>query len=180
MASMYGCAHSSIVGFISTMWVSQSPDNSVLDGAPSPITGTSRKGQRNADILLCRGDNPCIVVEVETSVEKYEQKLDSVLTYLRNVDGLEFGLIVMTNLCEGKSKYKHNWEPIKQKISSDAKECSIALVSVEKENIRSKLSKSNLDKLRKRNDYYPWRVKNVDYWVHDRNGVIREGNLWRR
>lgn len=63
---MYGCAHSSIIGFISTEWINLSSKNSILDGAPSPKTGKGRLGQKNADILLCRGDKPIIPVEVET------------------------------------------------------------------------------------------------------------------
>lgn len=178
LRSMFGCAHNSIIGFLSTMWISQSEHNSVLDGAPSPITGTSRTGQKNADILLCKGDKPCIAVEVETSVIRYQDKLKSVQAYLENIRDLDFGLIVMTNLCKGDAKYKHNWNKIKPEIRNREQDNSanIALVSIEKR--KSELDKqSALGKLRGRNDYYPWQIVRIDYWVHDKDGVIREGSL---
>jgi len=178
---MFGCTHNSIIGFFSTMWISQSDHNSVLDGAPSPIIGKSRTGQKNADVLLCKGDKPCIVVEVETSVNKYQDKLKSVQDYLKNISGLEFGLLVMTNLCKGDAKYKHNWDEIKTEIKNIGQENSanIALVSVEKRKVE--LDKNSaLGKLRSRNDYYPWQIVRIDYWVHDNDGVIREGSLMAR
>ena len=90
LQKMYECAHSSIIGFISTEWISLSlKKNSLLDGAPSPITGKGRSGQKNADILLCKGDNPSIPVEVETQVAKYEDNLDSlnvmIVTYAKRI-----------------------------------------------------------------------------------------------
>ena len=178
---MFGCAHNSIIGFFSTMWINQSDHNSILDGAPSPIIGKSRTGQKNADILLCKGDKPCIVVEVETSVNKYQDKLKSVQDYLKNISGLEFGLLVMTNLCKGDAKYKHNWDDIKteKKNIDQDNSANIALVSIEKRKVE--LDKNSaLSKLRRRNDYYPWQIVRIDYWVHDNDGVIREGSLMTR
>jgi hypothetical protein len=178
LRSMFGCAHNSIVGFLSTMWISQSEHNSVLDGAPSPITGRGRTGQKNADILFCKGDKPCIAVEVETTVNRYKDKLKSVQAYLENIHGLEFGLIVMTNLCRGATKYKHNWNGIKTEIRKREQDnaANIALVSIEKR--KSELDKkSALGKLRGRNDYYPWEIARIDYWVHDKDGVTREGSI---
>ena len=52
LRNMYGCAHNSIIGFVSSSWINQSQYNTVLDGAPSPNVGSRRRGQRNADILL--------------------------------------------------------------------------------------------------------------------------------
>jgi len=176
LPSIFGCAHNSIIGFLSTMWIDQSKDNSVLDGAPSPITGGRRVGQKNADILLCKSDKPFIVVEVETNVSKYQDKLKSIQDYLHNsitYAGLEFGLMVVTNLCKGDMKYKHNWNVIKKEVEEG--QDNVALVSIEK--TKALLDESVLGKLRSRNDYYPWQIVNIDYWVHDESGVIREGNL---
>lgn len=135
LQKMYGCAHSSIIGFISTEWINFSRENSIIDGAPSPETGKGRKGQTNADILLCKGDGPFIPVEGETNVSKYHEKLSTLFTYLdnnNNFDGIEFGLLFMTNLCKGDTKYKHNWEEIKQRVIKN-KTNDIALVSIIKE-----------------------------------------------
>jgi hypothetical protein len=78
LSRLYGCAHSSIIGFIATEWISQSEYNSILDGAPSPITvgRGERSGQKHADLILCKAYTPFIVVEVETLVSKYEEKID--------------------------------------------------------------------------------------------------------
>jgi len=177
---MYGCAHSSIIGFISTEWINLSSENSILDGTPSPKTGGGRKGQTNADILLCKGDIPFIPVDVETNVDEYDKKLRSLFTYLNNkddFDGIEFGLLFMTNLCKGDTKYKHNWEGIKREVIKNEKN-NIALVSIIKE--RAQLKKdSPLNVLRKRNDYFPWDIVTVDYWIYSENQT-KEGNLWRK
>jgi hypothetical protein len=177
---IYGCAHSSIIGFISTEWINLSPENSILDGAPSPITGKGRTGQTNADMLLCKGDSPFIPVEVETNVDKYDDKLKSLFAYLNNkddFDDIEFGLLFMTNLCEGDKKYKHNWDKIKDSVSKNGKN-AIALVSIIKERAQLKRD-STLNVLRKRNDYFPWDITTVDYWIYRANRT-KEGNLWRK
>jgi len=177
---MYGSAHSSITGFIATDWINQSNENSILDGAPSPTIGNGRDKQNNADLLLCKRDKPLIVVEVESGVSKYEQKINSILKYLSNrkdFDGLEFGLLIMSNIYNGSNygKYKHNWTPIKNKVK-ESKE-NIVLVSIEKS--KAKLGDSPLDRLRRRNDYYPWDIVNIDYWIHTTSQNI-EGNLWKK
>jgi hypothetical protein len=178
---MYGCAHSSIIGFISTEWLSQSIDkNSILDGAPAPITGNGRTGQKNADILLCQEDKPIIPVEVETKVDKYSDKINSIVAYIDNkidFDGIEFGMLFMTNLCNGKLKYKHNWDFIKQEVLNK-KKYSIALISIIKQNL--KLGKSTLDNLKNRNDYYPWEILAIDYWIIDKYSNVKEGTLWKK
>jgi len=179
LRSIYGGAHSSIIGFLSTMWVGQSKDNSVLDGAPSPITGGRRLGQKNADILLCKNGSPFIVVEVETNVSKYQDKLRSLQAYLQNnmnYAGVEFGMMVMMNFCKADMKYKHNWNVIKREV--EEAQVNIALVSIEK--ARAILDGSVLGKLRSRNDYYPWEIVKIDYWVRDESGAISEGNLLTR
>ena len=176
LRSLYGCAHSSIIGFVSTMWISQSEDHTVLDGAPSPITGGQRLGQKNADVLLCKADRPFIVVEVETNVARYHDKLKSVQAYMQgNVvyTGIELGMMVMTNLCKGAMKYKHNWDEIRGEIANGGN--TIALVSIEK--ARVPLDESVLGRLRSRNDYYPWEIANIEYWVHDSAGATVEGRL---
>lgn len=121
LRNIYGCAHSSIIGFISSEWINQSKLNSVLDGAPSPKIGTGRTGQKNADVLLCRDDKPLVVVEVETGVSKYSEKIDSLWAYLSNSNdfkGMELGILIMTNGYAKSSNmaYKHDWESIKEKV----------------------------------------------------------------
>jgi len=177
---MYGCAHSSIIGFVSTEWISQSEYNSILDGAPSPIIGQGRTGQQNADILLCKGNKPFIVVEVQTEIKKYEEKVDSILSYLHNgkdFSGLEFGLLIMTNCAAGDLKYRHNWDSKEIKSKVDKAKGTIALVSIEKSRIPS--DNSVLGRLRSRNDYYPWEIVNIDCRVHTADRNV-EGNLWNK
>jgi len=181
LQKMYGCAHSSIIGFISTEWINLSEENSILDGPPSPEIGKGRKGQTNADILLFKGDLPFIPVEVETNVSKYDEKLRTLFTYLKNknnfFDGIEFGLLFMTNLCKGDAKYKHNWEEIKQRVIKN-KANDIALVSIIK--VRAPMENhSFLNTLRNRNVYSPWDIVTVDYWIYSTN-QIKDGNLWKK
>lgn len=177
---MYGCAHSSIIGFISTEWINQSENNSILDGAPAPSIGKGRSGQKNADIILCKGDRSFIAVEVETLVEKYSEKVESLSTYLGNIkdfNGIEFGLLFMTNLIKGEMKYKHCWGPIKTKVKE--KNDTIALVSINK--MKVPLHGDALGHLRKRNDYYPWNIVKIDYWVHKKDQPeTAQGNLWKK
>jgi len=181
MKNMYGCAHSSIIGFISSQWLRSSPNRSILDGAPSPKIGEGRRGQRNSDILLCLNDKPVVVVEVETNVKSYENKLETLYEYIKNDNefkGLDIGLLFMNNLCSGERKYKHNWDEIKELVRKNHR--NIVLISIEKE--KSKFLKENtiLNSLRKRNDYYPWDISKIDYWMYTFNNVVKEGNLWMK
>ena len=174
---MYGSSHSSVIGFLSSEWIKKSSDHSVLDGAPSPFVGKGRKGQKNADILLCKGDKPFIVVEVETIVSKYLEKIDSIAAYLentKNYDGIAFGLLVMLNYTNGENKYKHNWHDAKEYAMS--KDIPIAFVSIEKS--KADLGDTVLDQLKKRNEYYPWETSNIDYWIYGSDRKIIEGILW--
>jgi len=176
---MYGSSHSSVIGFLSSEWIKKSSDHSVLDGAPSPFVGKGRKGQKNADILLCKGDKPFIVVEVETIVSKYLEKIDSIAAYLentKNYDGIAFGLLVMLNYTNGENKYKHNWHDAKEYAMS--KDIPIAFVSIEKS--KADLGDTVLDQLKKRNEYYPWETSSIDYWVYGSDRKIIEGNLLKK
>ncbi|MFA5010670.1 MAG: hypothetical protein WC644_01840 [Ignavibacteria bacterium] len=176
---IYGCAHSSIIGFLSYEWISLAKENSVLDGAPSPIIKqeSGRKGQNNSDLLLCKASKPLIPVEVETSVIKYKLKLDSLNKYIDNFADVKFGLLYMSNLVNGNKKYKHNWDSIKS-IITQKRRC-IALVSAEKAQINFE-DKNNWSKLLKRNDYNKWEIVNINYWIHDEKGNIAEGNLYSK
>ena len=177
---IYGCGHSSIIGFISTEWINLSPENSILDGAPSANTGKGRTGQKNADLILCKVDSPLIAVEVETLVDKYDEKLDSLFEYMNNkndFNGIEFGLLFMTNLYGGVMMYKHNWEKIKERVKTNKKD-NIALVSVIKERACLR-DTTTLNALRKRNGYSSWDIKTVDYWIYSANPtIVKEGNIF--
>lgn len=176
---MYGNSHSSIIGLLSSEWIKKSSDHSVLDGAPSPFVGKGRKGQKNADILLCKGDKPFIVVEVETIVSKYLEKIDSIAAYMENTkdyDGFSFGLLVMLNYTNGADKYKHNWHDAKEYAMS--KDISIAFVSIEKS--KADLGNTVLDQLKRRNEYYPWETSSINYWIYGSDRKIIEGNLLKK
>lgn len=112
-----GIGHSSIIGFLALEWIRQSPENTVLDGAPSPNVGTGRKGQVNADLLLCCDNKIVIPVEVETGVDQYVKKLESLKLYKAACpDTISFGLLLMANCtkCNPDYKYKHNWTSVKE------------------------------------------------------------------
>jgi hypothetical protein len=177
ITKMYGSSHSSVIGFLSSEWIKKSSDHSVLDGAPSPFVGKGRKGQKNADILLCKGDKPFIVVEVETTVVKYLEKIDSIAAYMDNTKdyaGVAFGLLVMLNYTNGADKYKHNWHGAKEYAIN--KGIPIAFVSIEKS--KADLGDTVLDQLKKRNEYYPWETSNIDYWIYGSDRKVVSGILW--
>ncbi|SCN23649.1 hypothetical protein N3C_1405 [Clostridium sp. N3C] len=176
---MYGNSHSSIIGLLSSEWIKKSSNHSVLDGAPSPFVGKGRKGQKKADILLCKGDKPFIVVEVETIVSKYLEKIDSIAAYMDNTKdyaGVAFGLLVMLNYTNGADKYKHNWHDAKEYAIS--KDIPIAFIFIEKR--KADLGDTVLDRLKRRNEYYPWETSSIDYWVYGSDRKIIEGNLLKR
>ncbi|MGF7401197.1 hypothetical protein PQ744_12515 [Thermoanaerobacterium thermosaccharolyticum] len=179
ITKMYGSSHSSVIGFLSSEWIKKSSDHSVLDGAPSPFVGKGRKGQKNADILLCKGDKPFIVVEVETLVSKYLEKIDSIAAYMENTkdyDGISFGLLVMLNNTNGAGKCKQNWHDAKEYAVS--KDIPIAFVSIEKS--KADLGNTVLDQLKKRNEYYPWEITSIDYWIYGSDRKVVEGNLLKK
>lgn len=181
LRNMYGCANSTIIGFLASQWLAASEEHSILDGAPSPEIGMGRAGHVNADILLCRGDEPLLVAEVETNVDSYLGKLDTLYSYIENDDefeGLQTGLLFMNNLCSGPRKYRHNWEEAKRRARESR--ANTILVSVEKQKARFERKSSVLGKLRKRNDYYPWDIVRIDYWSYSSTGRTNRANLWER
>ncbi len=59
------------------------------------------------------------------------------------------------------------------------REKCIALVSINKRKVS--LYGNSLSYLRKRNDYYPWNIVKIDYWVHKEDQPeTAEGNLWKK
>lgn len=175
--NIFGCAHSSIIGFLSYEWINISKENTVLDGAPSPLVGTSRKGQRNADLLLCNNKKPIIPVEVETQVSKYQSKIETIGQYVKNFPHIEFGFMVLTNLTTGTKKYQHNWDELK-KYSKDHN-LPIVLISI----IKKKIGFTNIDDwstLLKRNDYSAWEITEIDYYIYDKNKTILENKIWTK
>jgi len=175
---IYGCAHSSIIGFFCYEWLSISDDNSVLDGAPSPIIGkeNGRKGQKNSDLLLCKNSKPFIPIEVETDVKKYISKFETLVDYINNFESIEFGILYMTNLTNGAAKYKHNWDDLKKKVYEN--KYPMVLISSEKNKINFE-SQSKWSELLKRNDYSPWEIVNIDCYVYDTTCCIVK-NIWKK
>jgi hypothetical protein len=176
LCKMYGSAHCSIIGFISSSWIDQSVHNAVLDGVPSPSKGRRRKGQTNADTLLFKQKKPYIVVEVESDYSKYIDKINSIQKYFKNTEefgDLNFGLLVMTNLYEFPNG-KKCWDIIKNKIEQT--KYPIALVSIEKREV--KLDKSPLDHLRGLNkNYKPKEIARIDYRIYLLDQKIQSGTL---
>lgn len=177
LCNIYGSAHPSIIGFISYTWINQSQYNTVLDGAPSSSRGHGRRGQNNADLLLCRQKKPYIVVEVESGVSNYQDKIETIQKYLENTkefNGLRFGLLIMTDMYD-LPKGKTCWDIIRNKIKKI--KFPIALVFIEKKKIKP--DNSPLGILRKLNTYYPKDVVAVDYWIHTSN-QDKKGTLYRK
>ena len=77
----------------------------------------------------------------------------------------------------GKRKYQHNWDVIKARAK--AENLYIVLISVVKE--RAVLGNGILESLRKRNDYYPWNICTIAYWINMRKSrQIKERNLCQK
>ncbi|HNW71968.1 MAG TPA: hypothetical protein PKK70_03550 [Candidatus Paceibacterota bacterium] len=175
---IYGCAHSSIIGFFCYEWLSISKDHSVLDGAPSPSIGkeNGRKGQKNSDLLLCKNSKPFIPIEVETDVKKYQSKFESLVEYINNFESIEFGILYMTNLTNGVTKYKHNWHDLKKNVYGN--KYPLVLISSEKNKINFE-SQNEWSNLLKRNDYAPWEIVNIDCYIYDTISCV-EKNIWKK
>jgi len=130
LAQMYGNAHASVIGFISTEWINSGENRFILDGAYS-LKNTG-KGRRNADLILCEDDKPVVVVEVESGISKYSEKIDSLKEYLCEKTRLEFGILIMLNGWQeksGKGKlFGHNFENIVVNVKKN-----ILLISIKKD-----------------------------------------------
>ncbi|HOI76221.1 MAG TPA: hypothetical protein PLI06_01225 [Methanofastidiosum sp.] len=184
LPNIYGSGHNSIIGLISTEWIKKSDTNTVLDGAPSAFTGAGRIGQKNADLILCKNQTPLFVVEVETTANKYLDKLNSIVDYLKNKEEYDLiaGLMIMTNYCApcekaGLKYYKHNWKSIQEKIISDYANYSFILVSIEKD--KEKMDKKiKEDNIRNRNSYHPWKINNIEYWIKEKDNNEITGKLY--
>lgn len=171
LSCMYGSAHSSIIGFISSEWINQSQYNMVLDGAPSSKK-KGRHGRKHADILLFKKKKPYVVVEVESGASEYCKKIDSIQKYLtiKKFDGLEFGLLVMTNVY-GLKRGESCWDILKNKIKK--MKGNIALVSLEK--TEANLGTSRLDHLRSldKNGYSSKTIVKIVYRIPPNQDIDR-------
>lgn len=185
----YGNPHNTTVGFLSTEWLNKRSTNSVFDGAPSPSVGEGRKGQHNADLILCQGEGPLIVVEVETVATNYRNKLAVLYEYFDMPDvypGLEYGLLVMLNSRGARSGllYRTDHEQFEElKNLARRRPDGLALVSVEKRNERQQLGLRDtpLSRLRLRNSsgYHCWRIDHVEAWAKDAKGREASRDLWQ-
>lgn len=144
----------------------------MLDGAPSPKIGKKRKGQTNADLLLCQRNKPLIPVEVETTTDNCEKKLQSLFSYFNETEytGIQFGLLVITNL--RNNDWENYREKIERMIIEQQKDIAIILIFKQK----AQLGDDLLSNLRKRNMYYSWDIKTINYRIYknrqEKNGTI--------
>ncbi len=177
LRSMYGSAHSSIIGFISSSWISQSRQNTILDGAPTPRErqrkrrGHKRRGQKNADIILCKQKKPYVVVEVE--LWNYLDKIKTIQKYVKDKElfgDLKFGLLVMTNGYDDPQEGESCWKVIKDEIKKMRSD--VAVVFLEKNN--ESLDVSAQDRLRKLNPFSSKTIGKIKCWVHASNGDIKK------
>jgi len=182
LLNLYGSAHSSIIGFLSTTWLAQSNKHFVLDTAPANQVGLRNKGKL-ADLLLCSDSTPIVVAEVETTVKKYNDKLEVVESYLNNQEefsGLEFGLLFLLNYTgytgRRRDAYTHHWEELKASIGKTNH--NITLVSFEKKDTKLPFDKDLHSRLNEERGYYHWRYTSIDFWIHFENQQMKSGNLW--
>lgn len=181
---MYGNAHSSIIGFISSEWIQacKSKTHSIFDGAPGARYLESR---RHSDLLLCKDEKPCVVVEVETSIHKYEDKIATLQAYLKEkekFEGLKYGLLVMLNgFCalDQTNECRFNWDKIENKIAPELSE-NIGFISIEKENIScaEKNKNSTVSKLRLAGNsrIYPRTISQIQICMP---GKDRKETIWQ-
>lgn len=180
LLNLYGSAHSSIIGFLSTTWLAQSNKHFVLDTAPANQVGLRNKGKL-ADLLLCSDSTPIVVAEVETTVDKYNDKLEVVESYLDNQEefsGLEFGLLFLLNWTSRGDGYTHHWDELKASIGNT--NYNIALVSFRKEAAELPFDKNLHSRLNERRGYYQWCYASIDFWIHFEDHRVKSGNLWRK
>ena len=134
LSKVYGSAHSTIIGFLSSSWLCYSPNYFVLDGAPSTHIGSKEHKRRHADLLFGRDRSPLIVVEVESTVKKYKGKLETLYMYLdctKDFPGLQFGMLVLLNYTDRvKDRYQHHWDELKIQVRQHSH--NIVLISLQK------------------------------------------------
>lgn len=180
LLNLYGSAHSSIIGFLSTTWLAQSNKNFVLDEAPANQVGIGNRGKR-ADLLLCSDSTPIVVAEVESTVKNYNDKLKVVESYLNNqkeFSGLEFGLLFLLNYTTGRDAYAHHWDELKAAIEKTKH--NIALVSFVKKRAELPFDKDLHPRLMEERGYYQWRYTSIDFWIHFEDQQTKSGNLWSK
>lgn len=179
LARLRGSAHNTIIGFLSSRWLNYSLDrNFVLDGVPHAGKGNEK---RYADLLLCRDSLPLIVVEVESTVKNYDEKLETLYKYLDNTEefsGLQFGMLVLLNDTSGKGRYQHHRDKRKIKICQDTR--NIVLVSLQKHGEPLPFNAETHARLSKATGYSEWVYQSIDFWIHFHNHEVRECNLWSR
>jgi hypothetical protein len=181
LLNLYGSAHNSIIGFLSTTWLAQSNKHFVLDEAPANQVGIGNRGNR-ADLLLCSDSTPIVVAEVESTVSKYNDKLEAVKSYLNNqkeFSGLEFGLLFLLNWTRSRRDiYTHHWNKLKDSI--ERTKHNIALVSFEKKYTKLPFDKDLHLRLNEERSCYQWHYTSIDFWIHFGNQQPKSGNLWRK
>jgi hypothetical protein len=179
LLNLYGSAHNSIIGFLSTTWLAQSNKHFVLDEAPANQVGIGNRGKR-ADLLLCSDLTPIVVAEVESTVKKYNDKLEVVESYLNNqkeFSGLEFGLLFLLNFTTGRDAYAHHWDKLQASIENTNH--NIALVSFEKKDAELPFDKQSYPRLNEERGYFHWRYTSIDFWIHFKDQQAKSGNLWK-
>ena len=181
LLNLYGSAHNSIIGFLSTTWLAQSNKHFVLDTAPANQVGQRNKGKL-ADLLLCSDSTPIVVAEVESTVKKYNDKLKVVESYLNNQEefsGLEFGLLLLLNWTGRKrDNYHPNWDELKASIEKTKH--NIALVSFEKKATELPFNRDSHPRLMEERGWFQWGYTSIDFWIHFNDQQIKTDNLWRK
>jgi hypothetical protein len=137
----YGNNHSTLIGLLVDWWLSLSAKNRVLEGGPT--NGYHQKGARGqCDALLCEGDNPIGVLEVEgtrheTTIKKVGKFFNAKRQEFRTVS---FGIILFyayEPVGTGRMRtffkpFNSNAKKIVLSVSKEHPEKSIVVISLEK------------------------------------------------
>lgn len=163
-------------------WLAQSNKHFVLDGAPASNVGRKNTRRNYVDLLLCFDSMPIVVAEVESTVDKYNQKLKVVESYLNNQEefsGLEFGLLFLLNWTgRRRDNYTHHWDELKASIEKTKH--NIALVSFEKKPAELPFDKDLHPRLMEERGYYQWCYASIDFWILFEDQQTKSGNLWKK
>ena len=160
----YGSNHSTLIGLLVDWWISLSAKHSVLEGGPT--NGYSRKGARGqCDALLCNGDNPIGVLEVEGT--RHEFTVKKIGTFFKaklpEFKTLSFGIVLFYAYWPVGSGQERTFS---KAFDANAKEI---VATVSKKHPKKAIIVISLDKkyqqkrkgVRRRTEYYKGQVNKI-------------------
>lgn len=181
LSNVYGNSHNTIIGLIALEWIKEK-GNSVFEACP-------KCNGKYPDILLNKNNEIFAVVEVETSVKKYIEKLNNLKEFYHGYHGVKFTILIALNDNYGdskKKKYTHYWdEYISHSVWGDTNiskrisvlQIPVLIISLEKK--KAERISGYLGELRNRHNF-GYNVCNIEYCIYNDNGIIySNGVLWK-